>query len=107
MPATTNFGGGVGTNHMATLKQKLDELIGKTPASLGATSPVRGSTPPGITIQAEGPSVTFKQAPPNVSVVANVNVTKPDETPSATATAVAGALGRQQAFSIWDTGYEV
>jgi hypothetical protein len=69
--------------------------VASKPAEAGANAPIAGMPPAGITIQAQGPSVSITQAPPNVNIAVSVNVMRADEAPIATATAVGNALGNQ------------
>ena len=60
-----------------------------------------GAAPAGITIQANGPQVSFNQAPPNVVTNVTVNVTtnaSPGEIGAAVGSAVSGAASRSGAL---------
>jgi len=65
------------------------------------TAGAAGAAPAGITIQANGPQVSFNQAPPSITVNVTVNATtnaSPGEIGAAAASAVSGAASRSGAL---------
>jgi TP901 family phage tail tape measure protein len=95
-----------GTGAYNNMRSVLDRLnASKLPATAAANAPPTGGPlPPGISIMAEGPSVTIRQAPPNQSIVTNVFVSSPDMAPAATGAAVSRELSGQGRGGFWDNG---
>ena len=92
-----------GTMLVGQLKGMVDKLIGEDAAAKAAAGgAARGAPPPGITIQAQGPTVNVTQAPPVVTNNVSVNVTSPDQAPEATADAVGNALGNKVRGGMYD-----
>lgn len=102
---------GAGPGRQGTLNQvnPAHKAIGEgVPAILtGRKMAAEGSAgaPPGITVQANGPNVTFKQAPPNVSISVVVNATSSAD-PGAIGAAAAGAVGAKVRGALQDGGHQ-